>query len=166
MRITKNMLSPSRDDAVRLNRSEKMGMITLAYTATVLEDMQTEMANRFAMVENGPERLKTASDLVDGLLNEVRMTIPIEQRMNLQNTAHEFEVRLAPKATPSKTSVVMQKEEFKDLIDCARAKCLDCMMSDTECEKCKLFQMLTIHIPLDDYHNGMLCPYNMGVWAN
>ena len=166
MRITKEMLSPSREDAVRLTRTEKMGMITLAYVATVLEDMQTEMKDRFEMVENGNERLKQASDITDELLNEVRMTIPVNQRMNLQNTAHEFEVRLAPKATPSKTSVVMQKEEFKDLIDFARAKCVDCMMSDTECEKCKLFQALTIHVPLQDYHDGMLCPYNMGVWAD
>ena len=77
----------------------------------------------------------------------------------------DFEIRLTPKMTPSKTSVVMQKDEFKELVDLARAKCRDCMDDDEECEKCKLFQLLTVLLPLDDY-SGMLCPYNMGEWAN
>ena len=166
MRITKEMLSPSRDDAVRLNRHEKMGMISLAYIATVLEDMQTEMRSRFEMIPQGTERLLWVSDETDKLLNELRETIPIEQRLNLQNTAQEYECRLAPKLTPFKTNIVMQKDEFKELIDLARAKCIDCMDSDTECEKCKLFKLLTVILPLDDYHDGMLCPYNMGEWKN
>ena len=166
MRITKEMLSPSRDDAVRLNRSEKMGMITLAYVATVLEDMQTEMKDRLYMVQGAPETLHDVSQETDWLLNELRKTIPIEQRLNLQNTAQEYEIRLVPKATPGKTVVVMQKEEFKDLVDQARAKCVDCMESDKDCEKCKLFRLLTVVLPLEDYHNGMLCPYNMGEWGN
>lgn len=166
MRITKEMLSPSREDAVRLNRSEKMGMITLAYIATCLEDMQTEMADRFGMIENGQERLKDVSDEVNRLLNELRLTIPLNQRMNLQNTAQEYEIRLTPRATPSKTVVTMGKDEFKEMVDYARSMCMDCMLNEKECEKCNLFQMLTVLLPLDDYKNGMLCPYNLGVWAN
>jgi len=166
MRITREMLSPSRDDAVRLSRQEKMGMISLAYIATVLEDMQTEMRSRFEMIPQGTERLLWVSDETDKLLNELRETVPIEQRLNLQNTAQEYEVRLTPKATPSKTNVVMRKEEFREIVDFARTKCIDCMESDTDCEKCKLFKLLTVLLPLDDYHNGMLCPYNMGEWAN
>ena len=166
MRITKEMLSPSRDDAVRLTRQEKMGMISLAYVATVLEDMQGEMKDRIDMVPGGMPLLMEASQNANILLDELRKTIPIDQRMNLQNTAQEYEMRLTPKATPSKTSVVMQKEEFKEIVDFARTKCVDCMESDTDCRKCKLFKLLTVLLPLDDYHNGMLCPYNMGEWAN
>ena len=166
MRITKEMLSPSREDAVRLNRTEKMSMITLAYVATVLEDMRNDLRDRLGMVPNGPVLMQSASEYTDILLNELRMTVPVEQRMNLQNTAQEYEIRLVPKATPSKTSVVMQKEEFRELVDHARVKCTDCMESDEECVNCKLFKLLTVLLPLDDYHNGMLCPYNMGEWAN
>ena len=160
------MLSPSRDDAVRLNRSEKMGMIIMAYTATCLEDLQTELKDRLQMVDGGEELLKELSEKADKLLNELRMTIPLNQRMNLQNTAQEYEVRLTPKATPSKTTVVMQKDEFKELVDLARAECRDCMDDDHTCQKCRLYQLLTVVLPLDDYHDGMLCPYNMGEWAN
>ena len=166
MRITREMLSPSREDAVRLTRSEKMAMITLAYVATVLEELQDELKDRLGMVSAGTDMLFDASQYANRLLNELRMTIPIEQRMNLQNTAQEYEVRLVPKATPSKTSVVMQKDEFKELVDLARVKCMDCMENDEACVKCRLYKLLTVLLPLDDYHDGMLCPYNMGEWSN
>ena len=160
------MLHPSREDAVRLTRQEKMCMIILAYVATVLDEMRSEMKDRFGMIENGNERIDRVSQEVDALLNELRLTAPLNQRMNLQNTARDFEIRLTPKMTPSKTSVVMQKEEFKELVDHAREKCRDCMEDDVNCEKCSLYQLMTVLLPLDDYHDGMLCPYNLGEWAN
>ena len=166
MRITKENIAPSRADAVRINRTEKMAMIVLAYAATIMDDLQTELADRLTMIENGPERMKELSEKTDAVLNEIRLTIPENQRLGLQNTAMDYEIRLTPKMTPSKTSVVMQKDEFKDLVDHARVKCIDCMESDEDCEKCKLFQLLTVIIPLEDYSGGMLCPYNMGEWAN
>lgn len=166
MRIVKEMLDPSRPDAVRLNRSEKMSMIILAYGATILEDLQTELADRIAMVDGGMELLKDAAEKVDKLLNEVRMTVPENQRINLQNTAQDFEIRLAPKATPYRTNIVMQKDEFKALVDFARTKCRDCTDDDEQCVKCKLYQLLTVVLPLEDYDGGMLCPYNLGEWAN
>ena len=166
MRITREMLSPSRADAVRINRSEKMSMIVLAYAATILEDLKADLADRLAMIDDGAERMAEVSEKVDKLLIDLRATIPVNQRMNLQNTANEYEIRLSPKMTPYKTNVVMQKGEFKELVDYARTKCRDCMDNDEECEKCGLFQLLTVLVPLEDYHDGMLCPYNLGEWAN
>ena len=166
MRITMSQLDPSREDAVRLNRSEKISMIVLAYASTILEDLKTDLAERLKMVENGAERMSNASEMVDSLLHELRKTIPINQRMNLQNTATDYEIRLTPKAAPSKTSIVMQKDEFKGLVDIARAKCHDCTESDEECEKCELFQLMTVLLPLNEYHDSLLCPYNLGEWAN
>jgi len=166
MRITREMLSPSRDDAVRITRSEKMAMIVLAYACTILEDLKTDLSDRLGMIDNGADRLNEVSGKADALLNELRVTIPLNQRLNLQNTAQDFEIRLSPKAAPCKTSIVMQKKEFKELVDFARTKCRDCMDSDEECEKCGLFQLLTVLLPLDNYHDGMLCPYNLGEWAN
>lgn len=166
MRIKKEMLDPSRDDAVRLNRQEKMSMIMLSYAATILDDIQTEAPERLKMIADGPERMKKLSDEVTDILCEVRMTIPLNQRMNLHNTAQDYEVRLMPKATPSETSVVMSKDEFKELVDLARVKCRECTDDDEACKQCRLYQLLTVLLPLDDYENGLLCPYNMGEWAN
>jgi len=165
MRIVQKM-QPSRDDAVRITRNEKVGMIVLAYAATVLDDLQTEMKDRLRMIENGPERIAELAARTDELLNELRATIPMNQRLNLQNTAKDYDMRLSPKMTPTRTSVVMQKEEFKELVDHARARCRECTDDDEECEKCRLFQLLTVILPLDDYHHQLLCPYNMGEWGN
>lgn len=166
MRITKEMLSPSREDAVRLNRQEKMGMIVLAYSATIVDDLQHEIRDRLAMVQDGEERMRKLSEETDSLLNDLRLTIPVNQRMSLQNTAQDYEIHLVPKATPSETSVVMQKEEFKELVDIARVKCRECTDDGDTCTKCRLYQLLTVLLPLDNYDNGLLCPYNMGEWAN
>ena len=166
MRIVKTMLAQSRDDAVRLTRSEKMSMVVLAYAATIMDELQGDLAQRLTMIENGPERVKELSEKTDALLNDLRLTIPINQRQSLQNVGADFEMRLAPKASPNKTTVLMQKEEFRELVDFARTKCRDCIDDDEDCEKCGLYQLLTAILPLDDYHNGYLCPYNLGEWGN
>lgn len=112
MHITKQMLEPSREDAVRLTRNERIAMLWFANADTTMEELQTSLAKRLSMVEAGPERLKVLAEDTDKLLNDVRLTIPIEQRLSLQNTGSDYEVRLTPKATPQVTSVVMMKEEF------------------------------------------------------
>lgn len=166
MKIVKTMIEPSREDAVRLTRNEKMSMIVLAYAATILEDLKEELKDRIQMVPDGAKLLEQLSAGTDDLLHKLRLTIPMNQRMNLQNTAHDFEIRLAPKASPSNTTVVATKEEFRTLVDASRAKCDRCADDDTECERCELYQLLTVLLPLDDYHTGYMCPYNRGEWKN
>lgn len=166
MMIVKKQVGESRADAVRLTRTEKMGMILLAHAATTLDDLQADFSGRLGMVENGAERLKKLSEDTDSLLNDLRATVPQNQRMHLQNTAMDYEMRLAPKAQPSETNVIMDKEEFREIVECARAKCVDCTMDDEECSNCKLFQLLTVVLPMDDYHYGAMCPYNLAGWGN
>lgn len=166
MRIVSTPLYPSREDAVRLKRSEKLAMIVLAYVTTVMDDLQEELKDRIQMVDNGAERLKRLSEETERLLNDLRLTVPMNQRMNLQNTGHDFDMHLTPKLSPTSTSVIMQKEEFRELVDHARVRCRECTEDDNECEKCKLFQLLTVILPMDDYHARLLCPYNLGEWAN
>lgn len=166
MGIIQRQLVPSREDAVRMTRNEKTGMIVLSYIATVFDDMQAELADRLGMVENGPERMRELAEKAESLLNDMRLTIPMKQRIGLQNVGKDFDMRIAPKASPFSTSTVMQNEEFKELVDFARAKCVDCMEDDEECKNCGLYQLLTSLVPLDDYHSRLLCPYNMGEWVN
>lgn len=166
MKIIKKMLEPSREDAVRMTRTEKMAMLSMAHAATVLDEIRGEMPERLDMVEDGKARLARLSESVDALLHDLRLTVPEEQRRHLQNTAMDYECRLVPKATPGSTNVIMEKEEFRDLVDWARTKCRDCAESDEECERCGLYRLLTSVLPLDEYHGGMLCPYNLGEWGN
>ena len=166
MVIVKKLRDPSVDGAVRLTRSEKMSMILLSYAATVLSDLRSELSDRLEIVENGSERMKELAVKSEELLNEIRRTVPMNQRMQLHNTASDFEMRLTPKATPTTTNVVMQKEEFRELVDYARATCKECTLDDNECERCGLFQLLTVVLPMDEYHGQLLCPYNLGKWGN
>lgn len=166
MRITQKVLHPSNEDAVRLKRSEKMGMIVLSYAATVLDDLRNEIPGRINMAENGMERLTKISEETDALLNDLRLTVPMDQRMHLQNTAKDMEMRITPKATPSESNVLMQKEEFRSLVDFARTKCRECTDDDEECTKCELYKLLTVILPMEDYHYRYMCPYNLGEWGN
>lgn len=166
MRIVKKMLEPSREDAVRMTRTEKMAMLSMAHAATILDETQDELKNRLGMVERGAERLHALSEGADELLHDIRLTMPEEQRHHLQNTAMDYECRLVPKATPGSTNVIMGKEEFRELVDWARTKCRDCADSDEECTACRLYKLLTSVLPLDEYHNSLLCPYNLGEWGN
>lgn len=166
MKIVRKMLEPSREDAVRMNRVEKMAMLSMAHAATVLDEARYELENRLSMVERGKERLQMLSDETDALLHDIRLTMPEEQRHHLQNTAMDYECRLTPKATPGSTNVIMGKDEFRELVDWARTKCRDCADSDEECVKCGLYRLLTSVLPLDEYHSTLLCPYNLGEWGN
>ena len=164
--IYEKMKTPSRQDAVRLTRNEKMAMIELAYVATVVSEMTADIPERLAMVENGQERMAQISMDIDSMLNDLRLTIPEDHRMHLHNTAKDYEMRLVPRLTPSSSNVLLQKEEFRTLVDSARAKCMDCSEDQETCKQCKLYHQLLVYLPLDDYMGGFLCPYNGREWGN
>lgn len=166
MRIAKQLQFPSRPDAVRLRRNEKFAMMHMMYAVTTLEDLQKDLADRLGMVENGMERMKSAASFTDDLLTDLRVTVPKDQRESMQHTGEDYEMRLAPKMTPCKNNVVMTADEFRELVDAAREKCRECVMDDNECEECKLYRLLTCVLPMDDYHEINLCPYNIGEWKN
>ena len=166
MRIVQKVLQPSRDDAVRLTRIEKMAMLQLAYIATVLEELQTDLKDRLEKIDQGAEKMHVLASGSDEILNDLRLTVPMNQRMSLQNTAMDYEMRLTPKLTPMSTNVIMDKDEFKEIVDIARTKCHDCTEDSNTCTKCRLFKLLTSILPLEDYDGGLLCPYNLGEWAN
>lgn len=166
MRIVQKVLQPSRDDAVRLTRIEKMAMLQLAYVATVLEELQNDLGNRLEKIDQGAEKMHVLASGSDEILNDLQLTVPMNQRMSLQNTAMDYEMRLTPKLTPMSTNVIMDKDEFKEIVDIARTKCHDCTEDSNTCTKCRLFKLLTSILPLEDYDGGLLCPYNLGEWAN
>ena len=166
MHITKQALYPSRDDAVRMTRNEKLAMLQLSYIATVFDELQNDLKDRLKMIGVGTQRMQDLAAESENILNDLRLTVPMNQRMSLQNVASDYEMRLAPKATPFTTRIIMEKEEFRELVDFARIKCRECVENDEDCQKCQLFQLLTSILPMDEYKGGMFCPYNLGEWGN
>lgn len=166
MKIVRKMLEPSRQDAVRLRRSEKTAMLHLMYAVSILEDMPADIPERLGMVNDGCGRTSRIAGFANALLNDLRVTIPEDQRMGLQHIADDYEIRLVPKATPGDRNVLISYDEFKSLVDAARAKCMECTLDDEECEQCELFRLLTSVLPMEDYHALNLCAYNLGEWKN
>lgn len=166
MRIVQKPYEPSRDDAMRMTRNERISVLYLMHAVGILENLPKEISERLSMIPDGKERAMKIADDVNSLLNELRLTIPDVQRRGLENTACDFEVRMCPKATPGPTNVVMDKEEFRKLVDFSREHCLDCVDDDVECEQCSLYQLLTSILPIDNYNSICMCPYNLGEWKN
>lgn len=140
-------------------------MFHLMYAVSVLVDSQKDLKERVDMIGGG-EVLKNLAQNADDFLNDIRKTIPENQRISMMNTAKDYEMRMMPVTTPSETSVAVTKEEFRQLVDCARAKCRECILDDHECEECELFRLLTSVLPMDNYHALNLCVYNLGEWKN
>lgn len=157
---------PSREDAWDVTRKEKMSILFLMNTVSAMMDSRDELRDRVSRIEGGPELMDTMCETAQKLLTEIRKTIPNAQRHNINNVSKDMEMRMVPKATPSKTTVLVQKEEFRTLVDAAQAKCRDCADTPEEAEKCELFKLLKVVVPLDRYTGTLLCPYNEIRWEN
>jgi hypothetical protein len=157
---------PSRDDAWLVTRQEKLSILFLMNTVSAMMDSREELKDRIGRIDGGPELMDTMCGSAEKLLTEIRRTIPTEQRHNINNVSKDMEMRMTPKATPRKTSVVMQKDEFRTLVDAAQEKCKECTDDNDECRKCKLFRLLTVILPMDSYDGTFLCPYNAREWEN
>lgn len=157
---------PSREDAWNVTRPEKLSILFLMNTVSAMMDSREELKDRVSRIEGGTEMMNTMCEVSEKLLNEIRRTIPTDQRHNINNISKDMEMRMVPKATPSKTNVMMQKEEFRALVDAAQEKCILCTDDNEACKQCNLFQLLTVILPMDRYDVGHLCPYNMAGWEN
>lgn len=166
MVVKSKYIYPSREDAVRLRRTEKDGVFHLMFAVHTLIEIQDTLKDRLGMVENGAERFREIVGATEQLLQEIRTTIPENQRDSIQRTAEDCEVKLIPKAIPDGGATIINREDFRALVNSARAKCAECFMDDSECEGCELFRLLTCVLPMDNYHQFNLCPYNIAEWKN
>lgn len=155
----------SRDDAMRMTRNEKILMLYMMHSVGIIECISTDMSERLSMIEKGQERAKKLCEDANALLEELRVTIPMNQRIGLENIAADNEIRIVPSATPSEKSVLLDKDSYKELVESARIRCRDCADDDFECEHCELYQLLTVISPMDNYNGLHLCPYNLARWV-
>lgn len=155
---------PSRDDAVRLRRSEKRSMMFLIGMCNTMDEFLRDLHDRLGMIENGEERMRKLLDDCCTLMEEVRMTIPLEQRLGIENTANDYKMALCPKVQSFSDNNIVSEDELKALVDASRTLCRECVNDDKECEKCDLFRLLSCVLPMENYHYSELCPYNLAEW--
>lgn len=135
-------------------------------TVSSMMDSREELKDRVSRIEDGPELMDTMVDSSEKLLTEIRRTIPEDQRVSINNISKDMEMRMVPKMTPSKTTVLVQKEDFRQLVDAAQVKCRECTDDSEQCKACGLFKLLKNVVPLERYDGTFLCPYNMAGWEN
>lgn len=154
------------EEKQRLYRSEKVPMMMLMGMVSSMTYMQEDLKDRLEMVADGPERMKQVLKDASALLQDVRETIPDNQRGNLARTALEYEIRMVPKLTPRRNNIVVEKEDLRVLVEGAQeARCTACVLDGKESRGCRLERALENVIPVNGY-DGELCSYNMAPWEN
>ena len=152
------------EDCERLKRSEMTAVRMLLAHLSSAQYAQEDLQDRLQCIPNGRARMRLAVAQLRAVCDDLIGTISKSQAKQIYGTMRDFDVRLVPKLTPMTTNVIMTKEEGKDLIDCAREKCFGCVEDGESCRKCKLYQFLEATTPMEDYGDGLICPYSLAKW--
>ena len=153
------------DQCERLLRSEMTALRILLAALSSAAYAQTDLQKRLECIPYGKERLRMAVGGLRAVCDDLIGTVSRQQCQQIYGTMMDFEMRLLPKLTPGSTNIIMTQEQGKDLIDCARWKCQACVEDGNSCRQCRLYKLLEATTPLDDYGEGLICPYALQEWA-
>jgi len=153
-------------DCERLVRPEMTAVRMLLAALSTAAYAQTDLKNRLECVPDGNKRLRLAVGGLRAVCDDLIGTISTQQARQIYGTMKDFEMRLLPKLTPGSTNIIMTKEQGKELLDCARWKCHACVEDGESCRECRLYKLLEATTPMDNYGNGMVCPYALAEWED
>lgn len=151
-------------DCERMTRTELEGLKWLIAMDYVCASVGRDLRKRLESIPYGKERMRLASGGIRSIASDLIGTITKEQARVLQSTTKDYVVRLAPKAAPLGSNVLLDRESLVKLAECAREKCRICTEDGESCRECELYKFLEATTPLDDYGNGLLCPYTLKDW--
>lgn len=152
------------EDCERLNRIEMQSVRMMLAALSVAAYAEKDLNKRLECVPAGNQRMKMAEGSLRSVINDLVGTISRSQCKQIYGTMKDFEMRLLPKLTPGSTNVLMTKEQGMELMDCARWQCHSCVKDGEEARRCKLYQLLESTTPMDDYGDGLVCPYALAEW--
>lgn len=154
-------------DCERMTRSEVEGVRLLlgaiSYVAHAKEDLERAA---LARIPYGKQRMNLALGCIKAIADDLVGTMTRVQCVQIRNTMQDMEIRMVPKCTPMTNNVVMSIDLAKDLTDKARAACRECTKDGLQCRGCRLYQIMEATTPLEDYGNGMICPYALAEWED
>lgn len=151
-------------DCERLNRIEMQAVRMMLAALSVATYAKEDLHDRLECVPSGNQRMRLAVGALRAICDDLVGTISRGQCKQIYGTLRDFEMRLLPKLTPGSTNIIMTKEQGKDLLDCARWKCQSCVEDGEACRQCRLYQLLEATTPMDNYGDGLVCPYSMAEW--
>ena len=125
---------------------------------------QKDLQKRLAIIPDGESRMAEALENIKSIYQDIIGTINTRQAKQLMNASNDLKFQLIPKLSPDLAKFQLNKEEFRELIDCAREKCKFCTEDGENCTKCKLYGIMIERIPLEEYGDGIVCPYAYTEW--
>ena len=152
------------EDCERLKRSEMQAVRMCLAVVSVAAYAKDDLKDRLDCVPDGNRRMRLAVGLLKAVVDDLIGTVSKQQARQLYGTMKDYNMCLLPKLTPGSTNIIMTKDQGKDLLDCARWKCSDCVEDGEGCRECRLYKLLEATTPLDDYGSGLICPYSLAVW--
>lgn len=152
------------EDCERLKRGEMDAVRMLLAALSTAAYAQKDLTGRLECVPAGNRRMRMAVGSLRSVVNDLIGTISRSQCKQIYGTMRDFEMRLLPKLTPGTTNIIMTKDQGKDLLECARWKCHDCVEDGEACRQCKLYKLLEATTPMDSYGDGLICPYALAKW--
>ena len=148
----------------RLTRTE-MNAVKLTISLTsVVNYAREDLVKKLEVIPDGIARMNAVTNDLNELLQDILGTVSYKQSKQLLNDAKDLEIRLVPKMTSDNASVLFKRDEFESLINCAREKCKFCTEDGRSCERCDLYRILEAKVPLEDYGDGIACPYAYTEW--
>lgn len=153
------------DQMERLTRTEYQNMIFLLHSVSICNYALEEMPKRIECIPNGTARLKMAMGQLRAIVDDLMGTVPDKQVLKIRGTVKDMEIRIVPKMTKrSVGSLLISTDDMRVLVNHAKAECRMCVMDGEEARKCPLQQTLSALLPLENYGDGTLCPYNLADW--
>ncbi len=152
------------EDCERLRRTEMNGLRLLLAHLSTAAYVQDDLTERLKCIPDGNRRLKMAVGGLRAVCDDVIGTITKAQARQIYGTMKDYELRLVPKLTPSSVNIILTKEQGMDLMDIAKEKCPGCVETSETCRGCRLYKIFEATTPLDDYGDGLICPYSLAEW--
>lgn len=146
-------------DCERMTRSEFMGVRALLGAVHYVATAEGDLKKRLDCLPSGKQRMAMLRGAVQALAEDLTGTMTRAQALQMARTMADMEMQMVPKLTPGSRNVIMRVEQIKTLVQCAKEKCNLCTAMDQDARRCELYKVLEAIVPLDDYGNGMTCPY-------
>ena len=154
------------DQCERLNRREMNAMIMLLAHLSSAAYAEKDLEHRFECIPNGKQRFRLVLGGLRAICDDLAGTISPAQCKTLYGTMKDNELRIVPKLTSGSPNLIMSKDQAKELMDAAREKCRMCTEDGESCRQCGLYQIMEALVPMENYGNGLMCPYSLAEWRD
>ena len=153
-------------DCERLKRNEMNSLRMLLANLSSAEYVRMELKNRLDCIPDGNRRFRLALGGLKAVCEDVIGTISAAQAKQIYGTLKDYRMQMVPKAMPGTVNIMLTKEQGVELIDLARERCHGCVEDGNSCRECRLYKLFEATTPLDDYGDGLICPYSLAEWED